>query len=138
MYDSPADVPGVYFDRDDLVVEKFRPELEGGLYHTRFYLFLGDSGLHRRLSSRQPVVNRTTHVEAQDLEPDERILALRKRLGIDYGKLDYVVVDGEVVLLDVNKTIGAGRLADDEHARQNWRFLAEGLYPYLQDGVPPL
>jgi len=134
MYESLADVPGEYFDRGDVVVEKFRPEMENGLYHTRFYLFLGDRGAHRRLSSSHPVVNRSTHVDVVPLEPNPGILAIRERLGLDYGKLDYLVVDGEIILLDVNKTIGAGRLADDEEARRNWQNLAEGLYSYFQGG----
>ena len=131
FYESLADVPEDYFGREDIVVEKFRPELENGLYHTRFYLFLGDRGAHRRLSSKHPVVNRSTHIEAIPLDPDPGILALREQLGLDYGKLDYLKVDGEIILLDVNKTIGAGRLADDEEARRHWRDLAEGLYSYL-------
>jgi hypothetical protein len=134
LYDNISDVPREYLDRSDLVVEKFRPELENGLYHTRFYLFLGDRGAHRRLSSKHPVVNRATHVDAVPLEPDPGILALRKQLGLDYGKLDYLKVNGEIILLDVNKTIGAGRLADDEEARRNWRDLAEGLYSYFEGG----
>jgi len=137
FYESLADVPDAYFGRDDIVIEKFRPELENGLYHTRFYLFLGDRGAHRRLSSKHPVVNRATHIDAVPLEPDPEILALREKLGLDYGKLDYLKVDGEIILLDVNKTIGAGRLADDEEARRHWRQMAEGLYSYFEGGAPP-
>jgi hypothetical protein len=50
LYDGLADVPGKYLDREDVVVEKFRAEIQDGLYHTRFYLFLGDRGSHRRLA----------------------------------------------------------------------------------------
>ncbi len=35
--------------------------------------------------------------------PDE-VLALRRELGLDYGKIDYVIHDGQVVILDVNRT----------------------------------
>jgi hypothetical protein len=131
MYENLADVPDAYFDRDDIVIEKFRPEFEDGLYHTRFYLFLGDSGAHRRLSSKVPVVNRANHVDVVPLDPDPGILAVRQRFGLDYGKLDYLKLDGEIILLDVNKTIGAGRLPDNEEARRNWRDLARGLYSYF-------
>jgi hypothetical protein len=138
VYDGLADVPAKYFDRDGIVVEKFRPEFEDGLYHTRFYLFLGDRESHRRLAGKHPIVNTATHVQAEDIEPDDRIVAWRKRLKMDYGKLDYVVVDDEVIVLDVNKTIGKGRFLDDESAQRAWRYRAEGLYSYFQDGAGPL
>jgi hypothetical protein len=133
LYDRLADVPEKYFDQEDIVVEKFLPEIQDELYNTRFYLFLGDRGAHRRLASKHYIVNRATHVYAQDIEPNDEILAWRERLKLDYGKLDYVVVDGELILLDANKTVGAGMPSDDERAQRFWRDLAEGLYSYFQD-----
>ena len=50
---------------------------------------------------------------------------------MDYGKLDFLVNNGEVVLLDVNKTTGASRYMDDEHRRKMRRYQAEGLYFYF-------
>jgi len=141
VYDGLADVPGKYFDREEVVVEKFCPEIQDGLYHTRFYHFLGDHGTHRRLASTNPVVKRATEVQDEEIEPNDQIIAWRKRLRMDYGKLDYVVVNGEVVLLDVNKTTGAAMPSDDESmgaSRRSWRARAEGLYAYFQDDAVPL
>jgi hypothetical protein len=42
VYDSPREVPRGDFDRADLVVEKFLPEMEDGLYCLRVLHFLGD------------------------------------------------------------------------------------------------
>jgi hypothetical protein len=85
------------------------------------------------------VVNRKTCVRAEDIEPNSRIIEWRRRLKLDYGKLDYVMVGGEVIVLDVNKTTGASRPADDEGAQRFRRYLAEGLYSYLESdrGVNP-
>jgi len=138
VYDGLADVPGKYFDKEDIVVEKFHAEIQDGLYHTRFYHFLGDRETHRRLAAKHPVVNRTTHVHVHDIEPNDEIIAWRKRLRMDYGKLDYVVVNGEVILLDANKTTGTGIPSDAESVQRSRRDRAEGLYSYFQGGVAPL
>jgi hypothetical protein len=50
---------------------------------------------------------------------------------MDYGKLDYVVHEGDVILLDANKTIGASRHLDDAELRSMRRHQAEGLYTYF-------
>jgi hypothetical protein len=54
----------------------------------------------------------------------------RKRLNFDYGKFDYVVHDGQPVLLDANKTTGADRICTQElNARRRQR--ADGIYSYF-------
>ena len=53
-------------------------------------------------------------------------------MGMDYGKLDYVVVNGEAVLLDANKTIGtiaARRGRNRESSPPRW-------YIRRRDGPP--
>jgi hypothetical protein len=67
----------------------------------------------------------------EQIEPHPDVLAWREELQIDYGKLDFVVHDGQVVLLDVNKTTGASRHMPDEALRQMRRHFAEGLYSYF-------
>ena len=34
----------------------------------------------------------------------EELRVARKRLGIDFGRFDYAVVDGETIIYDINKT----------------------------------
>jgi hypothetical protein len=114
-----------------IVIERFRPELEDGLYHLRIYQFLGDRFTCMRLASPSPVVKAQNSVRIEEVEPHAEILAWRERLGIDYGKLDYVVAGGEVVLLDVNKTTGASRHMADADLPAMRRHLAEGLYGYV-------
>ncbi len=131
LYDKLADVPEGYFDDTDLVVEKFLPEIRDGLYHTRNYNFLGDRAQWVNLAGPNPIVKAATCVKIDEIEPHGKIVEIRRRLNLDYGKLDYVVHDGRVVLLDVNKTIGAGA-RDIEDVEGRLKFRSEGLYYYFR------
>lgn len=122
-------VPGRVFDSADLVVQRFLPEIEDELYHVRNYSFLGDWERCNRIGSRRPIVKEESRETKQSIKVDPRIVARRRELGLDFGKFDYVVRDGEAILLDVNKTIGGGQyhyrfgqLGGDREAR------ARGLY----------
>jgi hypothetical protein len=62
----------------------------------------------------------------------EALRAERARLGFDYGKFDFVVVDGEAVLLDANRTPSApppSAAMDRSNAH-----LAGGLDAWLESG----
>jgi hypothetical protein len=60
--------------------------------------------------------------------PPDAIRRLRRRLGIDDGKLDYVMRDGETVLLDVNRTPAVSTLERFGITRKVARHLARALY----------
>ena len=129
---SLSDVPKRWFRLQDVVVERFLPEMENGLYHVRIDMALGGRSICTRLASDQPIIKAHNSTSAVDIEPDPRVQKWRKDLGLDYGKIDYTVVDGEPVLLDVNKTIGASpsyRSSEDLLTRR--RHLSEGIQQYL-------
>jgi len=109
IYDRSAEVPSWCWQDRRIVVERFLPELEGGSFHTRIFQFLGDRSSCSRLVATSPIVNVPCTIRMENVEPHPEILAWRDRLGLDYGKLDYGVVDGQVVLYDVNKTTGSAR-----------------------------
>jgi len=133
IFDRLADVPAALWESQDVVVEKFLPEVENGLYHLRMFQFLGDRWSCTRLASREGVIKANSSVSVELIEPHEDVVAWREELGMDYGKLDYVVHDGEAVLLDANKTTGASTHMADEELRAMRRYQAEGLYAYLRD-----
>jgi hypothetical protein len=135
VFERLADVPESWFTNRHTVVERFRPEIENGLYHLRMYQFLGNRSSCSRLASPHPIVKASTSVRVEHIEPHPEIIAWRELLGIDYGKLDYVIHDGEVVLLDVNKTTGASRHLGDADLRAMRRYQAEGLYAYFPGGL---
>lgn len=128
VFERAVDVPARWFANRHVVVERFRPEVEDGFYHVRIYMFLGDHWSCTRVGTRNPVVKADPDARTESVEPASEIVAWRRKFGLDYGKLDYVVSDGEVVLLDVNKTTGASRYMDDEKRRVMRRHQAEGLY----------
>jgi hypothetical protein len=132
VFDRPDDVPPPYFKRRDVVVERFRPEFENGLYHLRMYQFLGDRWSSTRLASPDPILKAETSINVERVEPHPDVFVWREQLGMDYGKLDYVVSDGEAVLLDANKTTGASRHMSDDALTEMRRYQAEGLYSYFR------
>ena len=136
IFERPDLVPRRFFDTDAYVVERFLPETEDGSYFIRSFDFLGDCATCLRIESKHPVIRGTTVIAAHEVEPAPEVWAWREQLELDYGKLDYVVRDGEVVLLDVNKTSGAGAIPLASGTRgSRRRYWANGIYAYLDDGA---
>ncbi|MFN8012768.1 MAG: hypothetical protein U0P81_15470 [Holophagaceae bacterium] len=139
VLDRLADVPPEIFDSEDFVVQRFLPELEDGLYHVRTYTFLGDWGDCQRLASESPVVKADSKVFSGPAPVDPRVEALRAEAGLDYGKIDFLYHGGELVVLDLNKTIGSrggGREANPHLARAR-AARARGLYALFPPDAPP-
>ena len=118
------------FDREELVVERFVPERDGDLYCVRTYQFLGERETTVRIASRERVVSTRNHCRVEAVEVDPRIASLRREMGFDYGKFDYVLWQGEPVLLDANKTTGAASRADPA-LEQERRHRAAGIHTFL-------
>lgn len=133
VYDHLKEVPLHYFYHPGLIVQKFTPELEDGFYCLRYMSFLGDRISCTRLKGKHPVVTGSTaEVVEHTIEPHDEIIEMRKKLNFDYGKFDYVVVNGEPILLDANKTVGSSpNLADNEEMKDRRKYRAEGLYSYF-------
>ena len=130
IYDRPGDVPRASFEDDSFVVEKFLPEIENGLYRVRNFQFLGDRATCVRIASPHPIVKSDSKVSREVVEPHPEIVARREALGFDYGKFDYVIHEGQPVLLDVNKTPGDSPTMDEE-VRARVRYRAAGLNSYF-------
>ncbi|HPC75530.1 MAG: hypothetical protein WAZ17_05955 [Thermovirgaceae bacterium] len=127
---SIQDIPAWVWKREDLVVERFVPEKEGEEYSLRIWVFFGDQEYGVRMYGRNPIVkagNRTGYEYLKEVPIELR--AVRKRLGMDFGKFDYVVSDGEVILLDVNKT---PTVAGNGAPSENLLRLASGINMYIE------
>lgn len=133
VFDQLSDVPALYFHHPGLIVQKFLPEKDGHLYCTRILVFLGDKMRCTLVKSPGPIVNSdNAEVIEYDVEPDPDILAMRKKLGFDYGKFDYVMHDGNAILLDANKTVGSPReLVGDQKMKERMKFYQEGLFNFF-------
>lgn len=135
-------VPAACFRDRRLVVQKFLPEMEDGLYHVRYYTVLGDRATCFRSASDHPIVKASNRLRVEQIKPHQEIIDIRRRFRLDYGKLDYTVHEGRVVLLDVNKTMG-GIPNSEEPATQAvreavWEERAKGMYSYLTGEFRPL
>ncbi len=99
-------VPDWVWRREDLVAERFLPERDGEGYVLRIWLFFGGRDINYRIVSPDPLVksDRYLHLDASYDPPPAPIAAERQRLGFDFGKFDYVIHEGEAVLLDANST----------------------------------
>ncbi len=131
IYDNKSEVPQRYFETPDLIVERFLPEQAGELFSVRLYQFLGDRETCKRFISRHPIVSAVTCCGRESVEPHPQIVSLRHSLGFEYGKLDYVMVNGEPILLDANKTTGVGPSGVDAGAIDLLRYRAEGIRAYF-------
>jgi hypothetical protein len=132
VYDRLSEVPGPIWHDNRFVVEKFLPEDNGdGTFSLRTWVFLGE----RERCTRHIVPNSIS--KANDVirsEPCDVPLPIRderSRLGFDYGKFDFVIHQGQPVLLDANRTPGNPRNLQD-HVRKGAQNLAEGLDALLR------
>lgn len=125
-----SSVPDWVWSNPELIVERFVPEREGGLYCLRGWVFFGTRSYTYRMFSTEKVVKVASIVKHEFLgEPPPELVAFREASGWDFGKFDYVEVDGRPVLLDINKTPTTAGSSGPDTPRM--RHLAAGLDEYL-------
>lgn len=135
VFASPDQVPGAVWWNRKLVVEKFLPERDGRHYALRQWVFLGDREMCQRVVSAQPVVKASNALHRETgLPVPDSLRSLRAGLGFDYGKFDFVMVDGEAVLLDANRTPSFDSSDPTPEQRAMLENLAGGLQTLLSDG----
>jgi hypothetical protein len=129
ILDDYRQIPRNWFERKDIVVEKFLPEMDDGLYCIRNYNFLGDRSTCVLRKGTHPIVNSSTATSMTPIEVHPEIMELRRKLNFDYGKFDYLIHDGIPLLLDINKTPGASTsIPAYLPMRRQW---ASGIYSYF-------
>jgi len=132
VFDRIEQVPEEVWLERSFVVEKFLPEIDQGLHCLRAWFFLGDADFGSIKYSTEKIVKGRNVVKRDQLHevPDE-LRQIRQELGFDYGKFDYGIVDGKVVLYDANRTPGylASNTQDAEPRRA---ALAPGIRDFLQ------
>jgi hypothetical protein len=105
VYEHPHLVPRAVWHNPRLVVERFLPERRDDLYVLRRYVFLGSREYNTMAFSPVPIVKARNVLRREVLrETPEALRAMRERMGFDYGKFDYVMHDGQVILFDANRT----------------------------------
>jgi hypothetical protein len=123
------EVPGWAWRNRNLIVERFVPEMEEGLYAIRYWIFLGNREYAVRFCSPDPIVKAGNAVRREVLpQIPESLRRIRASMGMDFGKFDYVMHRGEAVLLDINKTPSYHPLVTTMAPTDEAKLLAEGLH----------
>lgn len=131
VFNSVDNLPAGVWTNPRLVVERFLPERRDGLFCLRTWVFLGDKETNSICYSKEPIVKSSTVIRREKVAdvPDE-LRVMRKNLKFDFGKFDYAIVDGRVVLYDINRTPTLGNF-NKQQFLPNLRLLAEGIRVYL-------
>jgi hypothetical protein len=133
ILESIRSVPKGVWKNKHLIVEKFLPEQDNeGKYRLRAWSFLGNRGFHVLVTSNHPIV-KGSRIEKRkilsDHVPDE-LISTRKQMGIDYGRFDYAIVDGRVVLYDINRTPTTSQKAAALYSHK-LKEMAGGIFDFL-------
>ncbi|MEZ6025291.1 MAG: hypothetical protein R3E85_03795 [Planctomycetota bacterium] len=112
-------VPDHIWDDPTWVVERFVPERSGDDYVLHKAWFLGERSLTWRAYADRPLVKGRWIRRREVVPTDPRIDAWRRLHGLDFGKVEYVTVNGRPEPVDLNPTPGTGS-------------------PTLPSGLPPL
>jgi len=131
VFPNTDKVPERYFREKRYVVEKFLPERHEDLYCVNYHKFFGGYHHNIKLFSKNPIVSGANSVRREYIAPHPEILKVQDQLEMDYGKLDYCIVDNRVVLLDANKTVGVTRSKVTKQHYDLIRQQAVQLYSYL-------
>lgn len=122
-------VPNGVWRNPNLIVERFLQDRHNDLFHVQYYTFLGNKMYSARLASASPIVKFGNCVSDVELPLPDKVLQWRKDLKMDYGRLDYLKIQGEYYLIDINKTEGGGDTNYEYSDEMD--YLASGLTFYL-------
>lgn len=136
IFPALSDVPADYFTPDN-IVQKLMLEKDGAKNVLREYIFLKSLHYENVEHSLSEIITEDEHISCLPFTPHPRLISLRRRLKLDYGKIDYVMVDGEPFIFDANKTLGLGDYGDSEQFAEDYQTMlkafAEEIYRLLNE-----
>lgn len=139
IYDRASLVPWPIRRNPDFVVERFVPETADGHYCLRHHFFFGDLECDYLLMSTSPVIKTNNVARFRPIGPaPQELRELRRRLGLDYGRLDYVMDGDRPVLFDANRTPAFSLAVIPFPYEQVARRLAPAVQDYLEGTQRPL
>lgn len=105
IYPSVREVPLQVWQEPKLIVERFTPEVdEQGNFCVRVWTFFGNQQRCSLWGSKDQQVKSSNAIKRDQVDPPRNLGSWRQRLGFDFGKFDFVIYEGQEVLLDVNRT----------------------------------
>ena len=133
IYSSLEIVPEASWTNSNLVVERFQPERDEKGYWLRCWVFFGDMERCNKFCCPTPIVKATNAIARKSAPVPEELRHERARLGFDYGKFDFVINNGQVILLDANRT-PTGATGISQYQDGNASKLAQGINAFLGGG----
>ena len=130
IFKNIENVPYGIWENDNLIVEPFISNREGGLFFVRYYTFFGDKEISGRIGSPNQIVKSTDYVSDEEIPIPDEVRQWRKDLRIDFGRFDYMESGGAYFLIDVNKTEGGADSNSEFPADVD--LLASGLEFYFR------
>jgi len=132
LCDSIRHVPAGIWDAPGVIVEKFIPESDERGNYVRIWTFFGSQYRSTRYCSTDALIRISNFVSREPVEVPEAMRAWREKLGFEYGKFDYVLHEGEYILLDANRTPGApASFAEHPEIVASFDKIATGIDDFL-------
>jgi hypothetical protein len=128
-YERKELVPPWVWATPALVVERFFEQRIDGYWAINQWLVLGDHGCVSTMLGPGPVVKQGSRVANLPLSKDvpQEVQHVRRRLGLDYAKIDYIIEDGIGRVIDANRTPNQGRVYDTPRVRDIVTTMVSGL-----------
>lgn len=140
IFDSIEDVPPGVWKNPRLIVEKFLPEQDAdGRYVLRHWYFFGDKEFNRTLAAFKPIpkwsnLSKEEKIRSREewreikivsnADVPQEVRAVREKLGMDFGRIDWAWNNGKPIVFDANKTPGGvGLKLPDSDIELNMRVL---------------
>jgi hypothetical protein len=133
VLDSIADVGDEIWSDPSLVIERFVAEPDNDGFALRTWVFMGPRERCTRFVTPNRISKAAGVLKYEPVDVPAQLRAERERLGFDFGKFDFVVHNGEPVLLDANRTPGVAA-AIRPMMQKGALNLAEGLHALLTGG----
>lgn len=130
-FDGIDEVGDALWEDPQLVVERFIPEPDPDGFAMRTWVFMGARERCTRFVTPSAISKAADVSRYEPMPVPDALRAERTRLAFDYGKFDFVMHNGEPVLLDANRTPGSA-VAIQELMKKGARNLAEGLHAMIE------
>ncbi len=130
LFATIAAVPKIVWDDPSLIVERYHAERKGDLYGVRNLFLVGETYAVRQDWGPNPMVKGDSTVERYWLDdpPPPEVLDVVRAQGVEFGKIDYTVVDGQAFVFDIARTPTGTR----------WIKANPDVIRHLCQGIKPL
>ncbi len=135
VYPSLRYVPSQAFHNPNLVAQPFEPEEEDGLYALRKWTFLGDAETCSRTMARAPIVKASNRIPGlgKHVQVPEELREFRRGVGMDFGKIDFLLRGEKAVVIDVNPTPSISTGGGMRGAARRAPLFAQALEHWMED-----